>query len=383
MVEKQHNHSVPQTPPTFGAEGGAPKEHTEEKGAEKVQKSFLERHREAFRERSSTAIPPEELPGYLRDRRADYPKWSGYGKELTAEGRVEVAAYHRERHETRGHEALTPGQSKVMPNLRFIRFYPGETTLQRTERNTRRVWNPYEERYEYTKSTTWADGAYTIAPAALDYTTSLSAQQKTALRILYNSCCPYLFHVEGKFFVDSVSQYYIAHHLDIDPSYVSRLLRDAEEKGFLKSHQRGLGQVNTYWLASYENGQWTFPAGSPRSGRARIQRLLGQQVWEIDWPQVRRKVIRRGKRRPDTQRFAAKKKAAQRRRREGEQGGGASPARPATPATGAQAIPSGGGGDGNASSVTLGTGTLGELVERLTDAFTGGSSSSSGPDPPT
>lgn len=225
-------------------------------------------------------------------RAREYPRQSGIKDER------ERSSYHQERLRTRGHEALTPGEGQVVRGLRFIKFHDTGTRREKIGSFTKRVVHPETGEVAWTVPTRWHKKAYQMVPRAVTYTSALSPTEKQVLSVLYDSACPWTFHVKGKFKVQGLSQSYIASAVGRSQPQVSRILQSLEAKLFVKRSDEGREDAScpyTYHLASYENGAWTYPALHRRSGRARLQWYAGMSTTELNWHAAVTKAVRRRK----------------------------------------------------------------------------------------
>ncbi len=257
---------------------------------------FSERRHNAFLAQSRSAIGPEGFLPYLTERREHWPKASGFG----AGQPKKKNAYHRERHATRGCEALRPGavpsrsREHVNRNLDALRFAPCQNALRKPppeDPRQKRVLNREHRhpvtkkkvgRFEWTTPTRWRSELMGVLPEWVITTNMLLSSQKVLLAFLYRCIDRYELHTNGQFIVRGVTQSFIGHHLGLTPGHISKLARDLERKGFLERRRPDFAAPLVYYLARYENSAWTYPALSRFSGRARLSRIHGPHE-EIDW----------------------------------------------------------------------------------------------------
>lgn len=165
------------------------------------------------------------------------------------------------------------------------------------------VWNRDVGRRETLTKRRFTPGRFYTFPRAILYSTSFSPQEKRILAIL--GARRNLFKWYGEGAVETrASRETLA--VGITTNYVSALTKRLARKGVLRTRRRGCGLVNLYYLARYENGAWTFPVGSPQSGRARIKRRLGRD--EVNHEAVRNQHFKRRRKK----RWARDRDAAQR-----------------------------------------------------------------------
>lgn len=237
---------------------------------------------ERFRERSYGAYAPQEIPMVREWRQQDWPRESGYSLDQQQERN----AYHQARRDTRGHEALTPGEDTRIPMLTVMTGKRTGTRKGKFKDYTQRVYDPEAGECVYTEPTRFAPGQFSISPRFLA-STSLSSSEVAVLRSLWDLRDPYEWKVNVRAVVKGWTQEAIGKGAgDLSYSYVSEITSSLEEKGFLAKYPDGYQGKCVYKLAACEHGHWTYATLDRRSARARIQRLLDKGPEELDWSLV-------------------------------------------------------------------------------------------------
>lgn len=216
------------------------------------------------------ATAPEDLPLALGRR---LPKKSGL--TVVHHGRAAISAYHRRRRANRGDEAISPGEMGRLARLRYVQFV----------KKRRTVWNPKTRDYEQVEYSHQADFRQcVVVPKYVAFSTSFDAADKAILTALYGLANRDDLTRDGKFVVRNVTTSDLAAYAGVSVSTFYRHVRRLAAAGAVVVQRIGLNKPNVYYLASTENGSWTYPQGSNQSARARVQAQLHRKdIADIDW----------------------------------------------------------------------------------------------------
>ena len=271
---------------------------------------------ERFRERSTGAVAPADVPAYREHRAEHWPSASGYSFGQQAQRN----AYHHQRAKSRGHEALTPGEDTPVPLLDVRRYHATGTRKEKIGSYTTPVYAPEasggEGAFRYTVPTRWAPGQFTMKPAFATHSNSLSTSEHAVLDVLWACKDHRAWHEQGKAVVKCIDQSALGAKVNLSRSQVSRVTTSLMKKGFLDKTGGGNGETCRYYLACIERGGWTYRALDPCSARARVQKLLDKGAGEIDWRQVGSKALwhQRRRKRGEKKDAAQQKLEANRKR---------------------------------------------------------------------
>jgi len=149
----------------------------------------------------------------------------------------------------------------------------------------RTVWNPKSRDYEQVEYSYQTDFRQcVVVPKFVAFSTSFDAADKAILAVLFGLASRDDLTRDGKFVVRNVTTSDLAAYAGVSVSTFYRHVRRLAAVGAVVVRRVGLNKPNVYYLATTENGSWTYPQGSNQSARARVQKQLHRKdITDIDW----------------------------------------------------------------------------------------------------